>query len=72
MLGNSLEDPWLGLCTFTGEGPTSIPGWETGILQAERTKNNNNNNNKRHASFLPLPLILLSKAFLSSPSLFNT
>lgn len=70
MLGNSLEDPGLGLCTFTGEGPTSIPGWETGILQAEWTKNNNNN--KRHASFLPLPLILLSKAFLSSPSLFNT
>ena len=47
MLGNSLEDPGLGLCTFTGEGPTSIPGWETGILQAEWTKNNNNS--KRHA-----------------------
>lgn len=70
MLGNSLEDPWLGLCTFTGEGPTLIPGWETGILQAERPKSNNNN--KRHASFPPLPLILLTKSFLSSPSLFNT
>ena len=25
---------WLGLFTFTAEGPGSIPGWETQILKA--------------------------------------
>ena len=29
--GNSLAVQWLGLCTFTAEGPGSIPGWETKI-----------------------------------------
>ena len=32
--GNSLAVQWLGLSTFTAEGPDSIPGWGTKILQA--------------------------------------
>ena len=33
-LGNSLVVQWLGLHAFTAEGPGSIPGRETKILQA--------------------------------------
>ena len=32
--GNSLAVQWLGLCTFTAEGPGSISGWRTKIPQA--------------------------------------
>ena len=28
---------WLGLCIFTAEGPGSIPGWGTKILQSQST-----------------------------------
>ena len=34
VVGNSLVVPCLGLCTFTAEGVSSIPGWGTEILQA--------------------------------------
>ena len=33
-LGTSLAVQWLGLRTLTAEGPGSIPGWGTKILQA--------------------------------------
>ena len=33
---NSLVVQWLGLRAFTAEGPGSIPGWGTKILQATR------------------------------------
>ena len=33
-LGNSLVVQWLGLGTFTAEGPGSIPGWGNKIPQA--------------------------------------
>ena len=33
-LGNSLVAKWLGLHTFTAEGPGSIPGQGTKILKA--------------------------------------
>ena len=33
-VGNSLVVQWLGLSAFTGEGPSSIPGWGTKIPQA--------------------------------------
>ena len=32
--GNSLVVQWLGLCALTAEGPVSIPGQGTKILQA--------------------------------------
>ena len=32
--GNSLAVKWLGPCTFTAEGPGSIPDWATKIVQA--------------------------------------
>ena len=34
VLGNSLTVQWLGLCTFSAEGPGSIPSQGTKILQA--------------------------------------
>ena len=34
MVGNSLVVQWLGLCTFTAKGQSSIPGWGTKIPQA--------------------------------------
>ena len=34
IIGTSLAVQWLGLCTSTAEGPGSIPGWGTKILQA--------------------------------------
>ena len=34
MEGNSLEDQWLGLSVFAAEGPGSIPGRGSKILQA--------------------------------------
>ena len=34
--GNSLAVQWLGLSAFTAEGPGSIPGQGTSILQAAR------------------------------------
>ena len=47
MKGNSLAVQWLGLGTFTAEGPGSIPGWGTKILQAkwhgQKTKTNKQN-----------------------------
>ena len=33
----SLAVQWLGLCTFTAEGPGSTPAWGTKILQAAWT-----------------------------------
>ena len=37
--GNSLVVQWLGLCAFTAEGPGSIPGQGTKILQvAQRSQ----------------------------------
>ena len=33
-IGNFLVVQWLGLCTFIDEGPGSIRGWRTKILQA--------------------------------------
>ena len=32
--GNALVIQWLGYGTFTAEGPGSVPGWGTEILQA--------------------------------------
>ena len=32
--GNFLAVQWLGLCSFTAEGQTSIPHWGTKSLQA--------------------------------------
>ena len=32
--GNSVVVQWLGFSAFTVEGPGSIPGWGTDILQA--------------------------------------
>ena len=32
--GNSLAVQWLGICAFTAESPSSIPGWGTKIPQA--------------------------------------
>ena len=44
--GNSLLVQWLELCTFTAEGPGSIPGGGSRILQAacigQETQTNNN------------------------------
>ena len=34
LLGTSLAVQWVGLSTFTAEGPGSIPGWGTKIPQA--------------------------------------
>ena len=46
--GNSLALQWVGLHASTAEGPGSIPGWGTKILQAKpcsmvKTKTNQNN-----------------------------
>ena len=30
------QSGWLGLCSFTAEGPSSVPGWGTRIPQASR------------------------------------
>ena len=35
-IGNSLAIQWLGLSTFTAEGPGSVPGRGTKILKASR------------------------------------
>ena len=34
MFGSFLMVQWLGLCTSTGVGTGSIPGWGTNVLQA--------------------------------------
>ena len=48
--GNSLAVQWLGLGAFTAEGPGSIPGQGTKILQAtwhsKKTKQTNKQNTK--------------------------
>ena len=33
---------WLGLCSFTAEGPSSVHGWGTKILQAKNKKQGKN------------------------------
>ena len=35
--GSSLAAQWLALCDFTAQGPGSIPGWGTKILQATQS-----------------------------------
>ena len=48
VLGNSLAVQWLGPCAFTAEGPGSIPGQGTKIMQASwRGQNKNKNKNKK-------------------------
>ena len=47
IIGNSLVGQWLGLYTFTAEGPGSIPGQglrSRNLQTAWRGQNNNNNN----------------------------
>ena len=34
-IGNSLVVQWWGLCNFAADGPGTIPGWGTKILQAK-------------------------------------
>ena len=43
--GNSLAVQWLGLCTFTAEGPGSILGQGTKIPQATQRDQNRQTNN---------------------------
>ena len=38
---------WLGLGTLTAEGPGSIPGWRTKIIQAEQHSHPPKNKNKK-------------------------
>ena len=40
--GNSLVVQWLGLCTFTAEGWSSVRGWGTKILQGTPGSQNKN------------------------------
>ena len=35
--GSSPAAQWLALCDFTAQGPGSIPGWGTKILQATQS-----------------------------------
>ena len=55
----SLALQWLGLCSLTAKGPSSIPGQGTKIPQAAGTAEKNNNNKekekeiKRNAICLP-------------------
>ena len=45
ILANTLAVQWLGLHAFTAEGPSSVPGWGTKIIQAalcSQTRKTNN------------------------------
>ena len=64
LLGTFLVVQWLGLCTLTAEGPGSIPGQGTKILQAAQC-DKKQNNNKQENNFSPF----LFSCF-SSTSLF--
>ena len=35
--GSSPASQWLALCDFTAQGPGSVPGWGTKILQANQS-----------------------------------
>ena len=50
--GNSLAVQWLGLCAFTAEGPGSVPGQETRILQAAQHGQENPKQNKTRVPIL--------------------
>ena len=41
--GSSLAAQWLALCDFTAQGPGSIPGWGTKILQATQSSQKKKN-----------------------------
>ena len=49
--GKSLAGQWLGFCIFTAEGPSSIPGQRTKILQDARC---NRNKKERHTHTVEL------------------
>lgn len=69
MLGNSLETHgWDSALSLVKAQLQSLVGK---LGSYKLNSQNNNNNNKRYASFPPLPLILLTKSFLSSLQ-FNT
>ena len=37
---------WLGLCSFTAKGPSSVHGWGTKILQAKNKKTRQKHKNQ--------------------------
>ena len=61
--GNSLAVHWLGLCTFTAEGPDSIPGQGTKILQTVQhgQKERKKMNGKKKESLLHIVKIKWTK-----------
>ena len=63
-LGNSLVVQWLGLCTFTAEGPGSIPGQGAKIPQAKKKKEKKR---KRNHSLNSDLLSVLIKSGRKSP-----
>ena len=60
----SLAVQWLGLCTFTAEGPGSTPAWGTKILQAAWTGQKKKKKKK--------PTTLVRTYCISQGTLLNT